>query len=329
MLQPTPAALIFFLLASPILFAACTPQSFESSSAEATVYEPSGPSEIDASSVPAAQRQQGLAEAKIREFTAYAADLILEGSPKTPIGEPFVLADAIEVPTLTEGGFADEPAFIENFGADWEQQTEDWQRATWRQNETQMAKNRAVTNDDGHLVLTVKGGEPPRGGSIQSTREFGYGRWIARVRPSSVPGVLNSVFTKDWDDLTNTETGGDGRKAEVDIEFLTHTFGQGKGEVHLAIHLIDKHPLWRVDIPLDFNPADAFREWGFDILPKRVVWHVDGKILFAWAYTDDYFIHEEYEFFFNAWTNQPWIQGPPTEDAAYHIDWLKFYPLQP
>lgn len=268
------------------------------------------------------------AAAKIKEMSANTTDLILNASGKTPTIEAFYFDQAVEIPSLEAGGFTPEPAFVEDFDYGWENKTRDWQRATWMQNKTKMAEERATTNEDGHLVLTVTAGDPPRGGSIQSTREFGYGRWIARVRPSSVPGVLNSVFTKDWDDLTTTDSNRDGRKAEVDFEFLTHTFGPDSGEVHLAVHLIDKHPLWHVDIPLDFNPADEFREWGFDILPDKVIWHVDGKLLFAWEYTDDYYVEPMYEFFFNAWTNQRWIQGPPSEDADYHIDWLKFYPYQ-
>lgn len=276
----------------------------------------------------AAPKPPVTAAAKIKEMSANTTDLILNASGKTPKGEAFYFDQAVNIPSLEEGGFATEPAFVDDFDPGWESETRDWQRATWTQNKTKMAKERAVTNEAGELVLTVKAGDPPRGGSIQSTREFGYGRWIARVRPSSVPGALNSVFTKDWDDLTTADSNRDGRKAEVDFEFLTYTFGPDTGEVHLAVHLIDKHPLWHVDIPLDFNPSERFREWGFDILPDKVIWHVDGKLLFAWEYTDQYYVEPMYEFFFNAWTNQRWIQGPPAEDADYYIDWLKFYPYQ-
>lgn len=266
-------------------------------------------------------------DAKMQEM-ASATDVILQSSGKTPKGKPFVYDQAVDAHTLAEGGFAAEPAFVAQFDFGWENTQRDWQRATWMQNKTQMATERAVTNEDGCLVLTVKADEPPRGGSIQSNREFGYGRWVARVKPSSVPGVLNSVFTKDWDDLSTPGDKHDGRKAEVDIELLTHTFGPNRGEVHLAIHLLKHHPLWHVDIPLDFNPSDRFHEWGFDILPDKVVWHVDGKLLYVWEYTDDHYIDPNYEFFFNAWTNKRWIQGPPKQDAEYQIDWVKFYPYE-
>ncbi len=276
-------------------------------------------------------------------FTA-ALILILPDAPAQVVGESltteqllsvsrhgksglFVLKDAQPVVDLKTGGFATEPALVDNFDTGWEKNPEHWRIATWRQNKTQMGKERAVANEEGELVLTVKEGFPARGGSIQSKKEFGFGRWVARVRPSPVPGVLNSIFTKDWDDMTQKDKEGDGRMGEIDFEFLTYTFEEGKGEVHLAIHLLDKSNLWSREIVLDFNPSDDFHEWGFDVLPDRVVWHVDGKHIFTWLYDEENKIDPMYEFFFNAWSMEKWIKGPAVADAHYHIDWVKFYPL--
>lgn len=251
---------------------------------------------------------------------------LVEGSAHTRKANPFVLAKAPSVDTLVAGGFAKEPSYSDDFGPDWKPQTLGWRVATWKQNGTLMAPERCAVDGEGHLVQTLAAGEPPRGGSIQSTKEFGWGRWIARVKPSAVPGALNSFFTKDWDDLTTSDSEHDGKKAEVDIELITRTFGPDRGEVHLAIHL-DKRPrLFEVDIPLDFNPSDAFHDWGYDILPDRVVWHVDGKFLHEWKYTKEDFVDEGYEVFFNSWANKKWIGGPPVEDAKYLIDSVKFYP---
>lgn len=227
----------------------------------------------------------------------------------------------------TTSPFEKTPAFQDNFDAGWEERQQYWRVATWKQNGAQMAKERCRSDGKGYIVQTVLAGEPYRGGSMQTTREFGFGRWEARVKPSSVPGVLNSVFTKDWDDLT-TDKPHDGQKAEVDIEFLTYTFGPQTGEVHIAIHLKGRSNFYSDDIGLDFNPSDAFRVWGFDILPDRVVWHVDGEPFHTWMYTEDAYIDEGYEFFFNSWTKPTWIKGPPEEDANYFIDWVKFYPLK-
>lgn len=244
------------------------------------------------------------------------------------MSEPFRLAEAQPLPTLQEGGFASVPAFEDDFSAGWEETQKAWRVATWKQNGAQMALERCRTDGQGNLVQTVLAGDPPRGGSVQSDREFGYGRWIARVKASPVPGVVNSVFTKDWDNLSTKDDMSDGSKAEVDIEFVTYTFAPGRGQVHLAIHLKDYDNFWHSNFPLDFNPSEAFHDWGFDILPDRVVWHVDGKIIHTWHSTAEHFINPGYEFFFNSWTQKKWLKGPPGRDADYFIDWVRFYPLE-
>lgn len=249
-----------------------------------------------------------------------------EAKKKTIRIPAFNSATAPAIPSLAEGGFAVDPEFRDTFDPEWGRIQHSWQVATWVQNGTQMAPPRCRTSEEGHLVQTVKAGMPFRGGSLQSTREFGHGRWLARVRPTKVPGALNSMFAKDWNDLT-TATANDGSKAEVDIEFLSHTFGRGRGQVHLAIHLLNKKPLWHADVDLDFNPSEDFNVWGFDILPDRVIWHVNGKVIHTWMYTAEDYVDPGYEMFFNSWTRDVWILGPPSEDADYHIDWVEFYPL--
>lgn len=229
--------------------------------------------------------------------------------------------------------FAETPTFIDNFDPGWEQNQKDWAVATWTQNKTKMSKERCQTNGEGMLVQTVLPKLPGEGGSMQTKAEFGYGRWVARVKPSSVPGVLNSIFTMDWDDKKQPGTNGKGRHGEIDIEFLTHTFSKNNGQVHLALHLADDkgnhHPnIYKADPELGFNPSDDFHEWGFDILPDRVEWHVDGKVLDVWHYTNGIKVDEDYEFFMNSWTMKKWIEGPPPEKADYYIDWVKFYPLK-
>lgn len=191
-----------------------------------------------------------------------------------------------------------------------------------------MSPERCKTDGNGLMVQTVLKGVPKSGGSMQTSREYPYGRWVARVKPSSVPGVLNSIFTKDWDDLKTPTPEDDGKMGEVDIEFLTYTFGQKSGKVHLAIHTKEHSPFFAKDVPLSFNPSDNFHEWGFDVLPDRVVWHVDGKVIEEFRYPSKGFMEPDYEFFFNSWTSGKWINGPAAEDAHYQIDWVKFFPLK-
>lgn len=224
--------------------------------------------------------------------------------------------------------FEETPSFFDDFSAGWEQSQKDWRVATWKQNGTQMSPERCKTDGNGLMIQTVLKGVPKSGGSMQTGREYPYGRWVARVKPSSVRGVLNSIFTKDWDDLKTPEPDNDGRGGEVDIEFLTYTFGRKTGQVHLAIHTKDRPNYFERNTPLSFNPSDDFHEWGFDILPDRVIWHVDGKVLEEFRYPSKGFIEPDYEFFFNSWTQGKWINGPAPEDAHYQIDWVKFFPLK-
>jgi beta-glucanase (GH16 family) len=227
----------------------------------------------------------------------------------------------------TPSPFAAKPTLQDNFDAGWEKKQTLWRVATWKQNGTLMMPERCATDGKGHMVQTILPGEPYRGGSMQTAKEYPYGRWVARVKPSSVPGALNTVFTKDWDDLTTPDKEGDGTGFEVDIELLTYTFGPGRGKVHLAIHGQDLGK-WSEDLELDFNPSDDYHEWGFDIYPDRVEWHVDGKHLRTWKAPEGKTIPAAgHEFFFNSWTMPKWIKGPPKEPARYHIDWVRFYPL--
>jgi len=228
----------------------------------------------------------------------------------------------------TNFGATGGPTFVDDFKPGWNASHPEWFVATWMQNGTEMDPSRCRDNGEGFLVQTVLAGEPYRGGSMQSLIEFPYGTWQARLRPSPVPGVLNSMFIKDWDDLTTPTPWDDGTKFEVDIEFLTYTFGPDTGRVHLAIHLAEQSNYFVRDVQLDFNPSDAYHVWGFDILPDKVIWHVDGEVLETWNKPSHLTIPENYEMFFNSWTKDVWINGPPAVNADYHIDWVAFTPLE-
>ena len=163
--------------------------------------------------------------------------------------------------------------------------------------------------------------------AIQTRQEFYYGRWEARLKPSHVPGVLNSMYTIDWD---NTATGSAGTRQEIDIEFLTHSFADDSGEVHFAVHATGL-PSWDTnpDIPLDFNPSDDFHVWGFDITPEHIQWFVDDQVLLTYEYSEnDITINAPYLLKFNFWSAVNWINGPPEPDVEclYLIDWVRFTP---
>jgi beta-glucanase (GH16 family) len=250
--------------------------------------------------------------------------LIAVGCGQVTLDEAPLESELAEVSQALSFGPA---SFSDTFDPDWEAQQRSWKRASWLQNGTQMDPSRAFTDDAGHLVQVVLPGAPYRGGSIETVGEFGYGRWQARLRPSSVPGLLNSMFTKDWDDRTtpgSTSTG-DGLKAEVDIEFLTYTFAGDTGKVWLAVHY-DGVRQYGTMVNLAFNPSKAFHVWGFDVLPSEIRWHVDDQVIHTYRYPVGK-IAPRYEMFFNSWTRPDWIRGPPAAEGQYLIDWVRFSPL--
>ncbi len=199
-----------------------------------------------------------------------------------------------------------------------------WQIGTWVEHGGQTGRERCYA-EDGYLTLIFinDSEEGYLSSAIQTREEFLYGRWEARLKPSSVPGVLNSMYTIDWDD-------GSGTKQEIDIEFLTYTFAGDLGEVHFAVHAdgfdsFNTNP----DIELDFNPSEDFHVWGFEITPEYVEWFVDDEILLTYTYSENAIvIDSEYQLKFNFWSSEHWINGPPEEniECIYLIDWIRFYP---
>jgi beta-glucanase (GH16 family) len=203
---------------------------------------------------------------------------------------------------------------------------DEWSRATWMMNSTQMGEERAYP-ENGVMNFIVTAGEPYEGGAIQTRNQFLYGRWEAFLKPADVPGVVNAMFTNDWDNEYTEESNSDGTHQEIDIEFLPYTFGENTGQVHIALHDQNHVNYLNEDINLDFNPSDGFHVWGFEILPDKVSWFVDEAELHTFYYNSDYRINATYQFFFNAWTsNSNWVKGPPETDALFQVEWVKFYP---
>jgi beta-glucanase (GH16 family) len=201
-----------------------------------------------------------------------------------------------------------------------------WQIGTWVEHGGQTGRDRCYVEDGFlNLVFVNDSEEGYLSSAIQTREEFLYGRWEARLKPSSVPGVLNSMYTIDWGD-------GDGTKQEIDIEFLTYTFYGDFGEVHFAVHAdgfdsFNTNP----DIELDFNPSEGFHVWGFEITPLNIRWFVDDEVLLTYTYSEnDITIDSEYQLKFNFWSSEHWVNGPPEEEVecVYQIDWIRFYPYE-
>lgn len=198
-----------------------------------------------------------------------------------------------------------------------------WQIGTWSEHGGQLSRERCFVENGFLTMLLINEGGAIKSSAIQSRETFLYGKWETRLKVSSVPGVLNSFYTIDWGE-------GSGTRQEIDIEFLTHSFGEKRGEVHFAVHAaglksFETHP----DVKLDFNPSDDFHVWGLDITPQRIEWSVDGKSLLVYTYSEhDVKIDAPYMLKLNTRSQKKWINGPSEEGvlSTYLIDWIQFTP---
>ena len=221
------------------------------------------------------------------------------------------------------------PSFNEDFNTEIDESV--WQIARWVEHDGQTGRERCYA-DNGKLKLMFvyspndPGGYDYLSSAIQTREQFLYGRWEARIKPTSEPGVLNSLYTIDWDEGTGT-------RQEIDIEFLTYYFDSSYGRVHFAVHAMGYNSFdTRPDIELDFNPSDDFHVWGVEITPKKINWFVDDVILEQYEYDKNSIaINSTYQLKLNSWSKKDWIKGPPEPytECIYEIDWIKFYPWIP
>ena len=208
-----------------------------------------------------------------------------------------------------------------------------WQVATWSEHGGQTGYERTYVEDGKlNMVFINDSVEGYLNASINTWNEYLYGTWEASLKPSSVPGVLNSFFTIDWDDMSNSSSTSDGTKQEIDIEFLTYTFADDFGRVHHAVHAEGYSSFESVpDIALDFNPSDDFHTYGFEITPEYIRWFVDDITLRTYTYSEgEISITDPYQLKLNVWSMENWINGPPEADveSVYQIDWIRFTPAE-
>ncbi len=231
---------------------------------------------------------------------------------------------------ISDNGYiSSTPSFEDDFTA---LNTSVWQVAIWQEESLTSPSRCYVDNGILKLVFRYEPSSSPQylGAALQTYDTFLYGRWEARLKPSSAAGVLNSMFTIDWDNMS-TATSADGTKQEIDIEFLTKSFGAGSGRVHYALHDQDHKnaAATNPDILLGFNPSDDFHVYGFEITPQHVQWIVDGSVMYTYTYSGNpVAINSQYQLKFNTYTSVNWVGGPPAanSDCIYQIDWVRFYP---
>lgn len=209
-----------------------------------------------------------------------------------------------------------------------------WQVATWNEHGGQTGYERTfVSNGKLNMVFRNDSQKGFLTSALQSKQLFKYGTWKASLKPTSCRGILNSMYTIDWDNPAKPGDG-DGSKEEIDIEFLTNSFGNNSGKIHFALHKEGK-PSWDTnpDVPLSFNPSDAFRTYGFTVTPEKIEWFVDNEsnVLRTYKFSGNPIsVDNSYMFKLNVWSQYgQWIGGPPAPDTdcAYQIDWVQFKAL--
>ncbi|MDD4426264.1 MAG: glycoside hydrolase family 16 protein, partial [Mariniphaga sp.] len=208
-----------------------------------------------------------------------------------------------------------------------------WRVVGWTEHGGKTSPDRCYAKDGILNMIFIN--DPDQGNlgsAIQTEVEFLYGRWEARLKPSDVPGILNSFYTIDWDNTAISASDNDGTKQEIDIEFLTKSFTGNTGEVHIALHERGKKSYQsNPDFMLDFDPSSEFHIWGFDVTPEYLEWFVDDHIIYRYEYEGNPIrVDSPYYLKLNSWTSENWVGGPPEEgvECVYQIDWIKFTPMR-
>ncbi|MDO5577316.1 MAG: glycoside hydrolase family 16 protein, partial [Fibrobacter sp.] len=183
----------------------------------------------------------------------------------------------------TQEPYIKEP-FFDDFDSD-KVNSQTWRVATWAEHGGQTSAERCYVKDGClNLIFINDAKKGFLSSAIETKSKFFYGKWEARLKPSNVAGILNSMYTIDWDNTTTTAAS-DGSKEEIDIEFLTFSFKPDYGEVHFAVHeeglkSFETNP----DVKLDFNPSNDFHVWGINITSEYIEWSVDGNLLKKYEY---------------------------------------------
>ncbi len=208
-----------------------------------------------------------------------------------------------------------------------------WLVAGWPEHGGQTSPERCYVRDGCLNMVFINDSGTFLSAAIQTRDRFLYGKWEARIKPSAEYGLLNSLYTIDWDDPATPGVTDDGTKQEIDIEFLTKSFTENGGQVHFAVHeqggtSYDTNP----DINTGFNPSDDFHIWAIEVLPDRVNWYVDDILLDTYIYSSgDIAIDSPYQVKLNVWSQDgasTWIGGPPADgvECIYQVDWIRFIP---
>lgn len=167
----------------------------------------------------------------------------------------------------------------------------------------------------GYLDLIVRANKL-EGGEIQTIgttgSNLGYGYYEVKMMPG-IPFCCVSFFWKQ----VNYGAG------EIDIEFLTNELGGSTGKVHYTVQ-----PDMDTYIQtLAFGPSKAFHRYGFLWTATKIVYTVDGHVVYTFSSPTTAIPATKGYIMMNAWTGTVgWGDGPPPIDVHSYYDWVKFWP---
>lgn len=172
-----------------------------------------------------------------------------------------------------------------------------------------------VIYDDDTLILKIDKDTPTgfTGGEWRTRHYYHYGRYQVRMKAIKNTGVVSSFFTY---------TGpSDGTKwDEIDIEFL------GKDTTKVQFNYftdgIGEHEYL---YELGFDASEDYHTYGFDWLPDRIIWYVDGEAVHS---VDQAIPETPGKIMMNVWPGigvDDWLSPYDGQTPLYaYYDWISY-----
>lgn len=159
--------------------------------------------------------------------------------------------------------------------------------------DTEFKPEKVQIRDDGSMLMTLDpnpGGEFNfTGAEISSSEPVLYGRFDMRMRPSSEPGVVSSMFTYTGPHEGNAHD-------EIDIEFL----GKHPNKIQVGMFRNGKQEATLID--LGFNASESFNDYAFEWAPDGIKWYVNDELVHEFKASDGYDIPKSPQrLFSNLW----------------------------
>lgn len=223
---------------------------------------------------------------------------------------------------MMQASFADE--FVERFKR---VDVKDWSIADYQFThphfDTDWSKGQVAIKAGLELSLTPQSGKENRfkGASVRRHSKTSYGRYEAVIQPARGAGVVTGFFT-----YTGPYYGD--RHDEIDIEFL----GKNTRQIHLATFVDGK--LWNKFIDLGFDASDRPRRYAFEWFPDRIVWSVEGRVIYVKQSSEGSIPQKPGMLFANIWAADPSIKswsgvGDKNLEARAKFQEIRFQTQEP